>query len=740
MCKLEKTDFKIIPTAENNMPIEECTVSIPDNEAEGFTRTQAFVKNTYEYVSFTLSDGNSGAPQSGKQFHFTLRAKDKLGSETINNLTIAFEELGQLDSIDVDYVANSILTASDILTLQANFTQRVTVYSSESSKPYIQLSGTNFKYKDGTAVAEEDRRAYLKSENESNTLYFEYKIPANVELEAKELTIPDDDSINLNGNDFEGVFTKTGVGTSFNNKKLSLDSIAPYIVTYTPSKGGVKESTVTVVDGIEVRSVDISLTFNEPVEIESGSLVLQRTKNWYIPPVISEDVFLKLYNSDAAINNTDLRTALCGSTSNVRTDTSTDRLGIETMLPDGPYLQYTNGLDLTGPNAIPDTSTKYVLKYGLNIADTTSTVAEIRSALETIGYHKAEFDVQSLTKSTDGKTLTLTVTDSDFIDCLKNGVEYSLTLTAESVRDAAYNYLAKSNTVDGKDYAIAPAFGSAEPEYKFFVGPVATPVIRVNRKATNASDDTPTGKTDIMIDCETPGATISWGSDIREITGVRYTFTDADYFNNAKTEIKSTCLPVKRTSSGVMTSSAVKAIDCSLIKDENEETVIVNGTIELTNAVGDGSKDKASKTYIKALATKTDMIDSAAGYEGAFKTMVHYEEPKYYTVTWWPESDKGVGKNAGSNTYNGNNFVVYGAQIPEGGSYTSGWPLTQNVHTYRYQYQIAYKDTGSNYYWESWQILTDFCMQTNTGKGNFQQPANPFCNYGDYIYGYRVKY
>jgi hypothetical protein len=47
---------------------------------------------------------------------------------------------------------------------------------------------------------------------------------------------------------------------------------------------------------------------------------------------------------------------------------------------------------------------------------------------------------------------------------------------------------------------------------------------------------------------------------------------------------------------------------------------------------------------------------------------------------------------------------------------------------------------GSNYYWESWQILTDFCMQTNTGKGNFQQPANPFCNYGDYIYGYRVKY
>lgn len=733
MCKLLKTYFKITPVTENNMPIESCTVSNSINNGSGFTQTQAFVKSQYEYVKFELTDGASGAPQSGKQFNLILYAEDKLGNATTNNLTIAFEEVGELQTIEADYTNGSILTAGEILRLQANFSHRVTVDTNgETNIPYIQLSGTDFKYKDGTAVDEKDRRAYLKSGNESNTLYFEYKIPDDIELEAKNITIPTDNSIKLNGSKVEGVFTKTGVGTAFNNKKICLDSIAPYIVSYSPAKNGVVESSVT--DG--VRSVKISLTFNEPVEIESGSLVLQRTAGWYIPPVIREDVFLKLYNGDAAIKNTTLRKYLCGSTSNVRTDTSTDRLGIATMLPDGPYMQFTQGLDLTGTNALPDISTKYVLKYDYNIGDTTSgsVVSNIRNTLETLGYHKAEFDVQTFVKSNNNKTLTLTVTDSDFIDCLKNGVEYSLSLTAESIRDAAYNYLAKSKTVGGKDYAIAPKDNAVEPEYKFYVGPVATPVIRVNRKATNAYNDAPTGKTDIKIDCETPGVTMSWGSQINEADAVRYAFSNNDFTDGNKNKIKPSVLPVEHTAAAETTVSAVKALECDKTISD-----IVYGTAEIKNAVGDGSMDKASKTYIKAQATKVGMSASAEGYEGAFKTMLRYEEPSYYTVDW--NDGDGNGTRPGQNTYRGTEFRVFGAQIPEGGSYTSGWPLTQNVKEHRYQYQIAYKGTtGSNYYWESWQILTQFCMQTNSTNGNFQQPANPNCGYGEYIYGYRVKY
>ena len=741
MCKLAKTQFKIIPNTENNMPIEECTVTA--NETAGFVQIQGFEKNTTNnYVAFELTNGSNGAPLSGQQFHLTLYAKDKLGAETTNNLTIAFEEVGQLESIDADYVTGSILTANDTLILQANFTHRVVVDTKGGTKvPFIQLSGTNFKKKNGDIVAAADRRAYLIRGNESNTLYFEYKIPAGVELEAENLSIPvgtdNEPTINLNDAEVEGEFSKNNVGTAFNNKHLKLDSIAPYIVAYSPGKNGVIES--TVIEG--VRSVDISLTFNEPVEIESGSLVLQRTTGWYIPPVISEDVFLKLFYSDAAIKDTSLRTTLCGSATNVRTDKSTDRLGNETMLPDGPYMQYTQGLVLPevddddtskdSTEVVPDISTKYVLKYSLNIDDATGTVESIRNALETLAYHKAEFDIQSLKPSDGGKTLTITITDEDFIDCLKNGVEYFLTLTAESVRDAAFNYLAKSKSVEGIDYAIAPASGGADPEYKFWIGPVAKPVVRVNRKATNADNDKPKGKTDIKIDCETPGATISWGSHMNEVTGLTYTFKDDDYSNSEKTELKSSCMPINVTPVDVMRYGDVKDISCSSIGT-------VNGTKEIKDAVGDGEMTKASKTYIKAFATKTGMISSKPEYEGAFKTMVHYEEPKYYTVDW---NDGGKGKQAGRNTYNGNEFKIFGAQIPEGGSYTSGWPLTQNGYENRHQYQIAYKGTTNyNYYWESWQILTNFCMQTNAGYGKFQQPANTECSYGVYIYGYRVKY
>ncbi|MCQ2241709.1 hypothetical protein [Treponema sp.] len=733
MCKVQNTGFKITPKAENNMPIETCTVTITPSCV-----LDEFVKGTHEYVEFEIT-----SPVSGQQYQMALEATDKLGGKTVNNVTIAFEDVGSLQSIEPNFAQNSILTASDTLILQANFSYRVTVDTKGGTKiPYIQLSGTNFKYKDGTPVDAEDCRAYLKSGNESNTLYFEYKILDGVELEATDLTIPVNDSISLNGSEVEGIFTKTGVGTAFNNKKICLDSIAPYIVSYSPAKNGVVESTVGA-NG--VRSVNISLTFNEPVEIESGSLVLQRTAGWYVPPVIPEDVFLNLFYSDTAIKNTSLRTALCGSTTNVRTDTSTDRLGIATMLPNGPYMQYTQGLDLTGTDAVPDIRTKYVLKYDYNIQDVAadSTVSKVRSALETLGYHKAEFDVQTLTRSADGKTLTLTVTDSDFIDCLKNGVEYSLTLTAESMRDKAYNYLAKSKTVGGTDYAIAPKENAVEPEYKFYVGPVATPVIRVNRKATNAYNDAPTGKTDIKIDCETPGVTMSWGSQKNESTGLRYEFKSEDMLPPGRYSawgqdyditdgiIKSVC-PVRLTSVDIMTSSAVKGLSCS------NSLGVVNGTKEITEAVGDGDMTKASKTYIKAIATKLTLVDSDAGYEGAFKTMVRYEEPKYYTVHWGIEDGAGYKNNE---TYKGNKFVIYAAQIPEGGSYTSGWPLTQNGHDHRYQYQIAYKGTTeSNYYWESWQILTAFSMQTNTGEWNMQQPLNSSCNYGDYMYGYRVKY
>ena len=68
-----------------------------------------------------------------------------------------------------------------------------------------------------------------------------------------------------------------------------------------------------------------------------------------------------------------------------------------------------------------------------------------------------------------------------------------------------------------------------------------------------------------------------------------------------------------------------------------------------------------------------------------------------------------------------------GAQIPEANSYTPGWPLTQNViDKGPDKYQVAYKN-GNDYYWVSWQILSDFTLQTHASS--YQNPANPKTTY-----------
>jgi len=683
MFEPKKVWFRITPLADNNMPITGCTISCSES---GFSKTDW--NATDGYALFDLSNGAGGAPGSGKNFNIQLSATDKLGNVTESKLTVGFDEQGTLQDITANCNKDKVFTEGEVFKLQANFSSRVSFITfSGSKKPYIQLSGTDFKKKNGDAVPEADRRAYYITGSESNTLYFEYTIPADVVC--TNIRIPASNPISLNDATIDGIINAGGpYSVNAADSNICIDSIKPYILNTTPAVNGV----VTKAGG----KAEISFKFNEPVYIESGSLLLSRTADWFIPPVLSEDVFLKLYNNPNATNTDKLN--LCGSSTNVF-KYGNDENGTATLIPEGPYMQYTNGLDMTGTNAVPDTKTKFVLAYGLNIQDTTAngTVAKIRSTLEKLGYHQAEFDVQSLSgNGTD--TLTLTVSDSDFIDCLKNGVEYYLTLSAESVRDAAYNYYQT---------------GIAANEYKFWVGPVATPVIRVNRTATNKNDVRPAGKTSIKIDCETPGASIKWGNHGESTAG--------------KTVINTT---ENKTTHTLAADYSVENVQKILV-----ENLIAThaGSNEIADAVGDGNINKetnayrptAEKYFIRATAEKSGFGDPVSGYEGAFKTFLHY----YVTKKTNFPNDRLSGC-----------FLVYGAETPEGVSSTAGFPLTQNTNS-RDSYQVAYAETvtgGKTVYWESWQILTPFTLQTVTNS--FQDPADPACTYGQYIYGHIIKH
>lgn len=682
---LVKTLFRITPVAKNNMEIAEFTMDGENHR--GFAK-----KDTY---TIELTDGNGGAPSSGEVFNINLSAKDKIGNEGRSKLTVAFDEVGVLQSIEANYAKGKIFNKNDnVITLQVNFSSAVEFYPS-TAKPTIAIKAK----KRGKTSSEEIGKAIYRAGNGTNTLYFDYTIPDG--LECTELSLPEgsnpiDTSMcsSLTGR-FNGSYTTNKEDGVDIFSSLEIDTLDPYIRSCTPSNNGIIATKTSLdLDGDGSISDDekkdpgitIDINFNEAVNIESGTIVIQRADpeggKWYIPPYLKNDVFLKLYNNInyltgvSAEDKSNYKKWLCGSDSNVF------KYASGTIIPEGPYMQYTNGLDMSRTNAVPDTETKYVLAYDLKIADATadSKVAKIRTVLEKLGYHKAEFDVTAAKLVNDRKTLRLMVKDSDFVDCLRNGVEYFMTLTAGSVRDDANNYIpGKENS----GYAIR------ENEYKFWVGPVATPVIRVNRTATNSRDTRPSAKTTYRIDCETPGATIKYKVDSsKTVTGTTST-TDND---------------VKHTKAGDIDVSTLKG----LTVEATPLTTSSAGTTDGPAQIGDGSLTTAQKIYIKAEASKTG-FSASEGYEGAYKTVLHYKYTKGTTNTL---------------------TRIHGSQAPEGTSSVAGFPLQLNNSDTK-TYQVPYKNSN-DYYWVSWQMVTDWTLQTYFN--NFQNPADPVCSYGQYIY------
>lgn len=738
-----ETTFTIRPYSDSNLKITKFSVVGSDN---GKTVNESNESGDDITITFGTDEANLN-----KVYKYILSATDQIGGNNPGEtLTIQFDQFGVLQSITCEKSNGTIFTSKEDenkIRLQANFDYKVYV----NGTPYIQLSGTGFRDKNGNNVPPENRRAKYTGGSNSNTLYFEYYVPAGIEctnLAIGNITVPKDGVAVLEGNiknpdkDFKDINEVDG-------KKYAIDSIAPYIKGMTPGMGGV----VTKKNG----ATTITFQFNEPVTVESGTVIIQRTDGWYIPPVIDEEVFQKIYNEK--LSDPKDKETLCG------TDdlSSNDRFYKNTLIPKGPYMQYTNGIVEKNGNMVPDLTTKYVLAYQYNIGDTTNTpegktVAELRKVLEKAGYHRAEIDASSRMKQ-NGNNMTLEIDDDDFTGDLVNGVEYKILFKNFTVRDEAYNSYSPADDSELK-------LNGSNDSYKFWVGPVATPIIRVNRTATNGINDNPfdegavpdhpvdiaelkTGaaqftraaRTTFKIDCETPGATVQYGIRKENSTPVS---TDT---------IKK--LNIDGNKEGVEYTNTIPDLSFNGFNgiQINSDPIITYGTSRAFG-IGTNSNEISEKIYIKAQATKAPM-DSAIGQEGAFKTVIHY----YLNYQDDNNINGSVGgdwrkNNNGGDTRHGLNkiikegddiktpLLISGSQVPEGTSYTAGWPLIQSGEP-RSNYQIAYTgeentDDYKHFYWVSWQILDKFNLQTYSV--NFQDPANPNVTYGMYHYCKNKRY
>ena len=507
-----------------------------------------------------------------------------------------------------------------------------------------------------------------------------------------------------------------------------MDGKNPRIGSYSPVNNGVYKA------GND--RFTVTLTFDEPVFQESGSIILQRKGNWAIPAVMTGAEFLDIYNN---INLTVAQKETLMATTNGNA-TGAERVDARTGIAVGPYRKITHGLK--GITTLkPDTDTKYVLDFNLGLYDGTTTldkyasdggitadVAEIRKVFEATGYHQHVIDVKDASVTVENNVVTIVFAN------IEDGLEWELLIDEGAFIDAT-----------GNEFA-----GLKSGDYTVWSDKVATPVVRVDRYShgygayepdkdgklteitgykspsdkknldipddiskTNTGYDTkPTGYARVRIDCQTPGADIYYKivnkSSIKtsDTTGAtKYSYKDNNEAEPTVVEGTSVTFTYHEHNNMFTLSSNGDATKTDL--------TFTSGGTKYSNfvIVGDGLLTTARKDYVTAYATKTlsgqSFKQSENGYEGVFKTVIC-----------------SANRDGALN--------IEGGTAKGGEANVNGFPVKDATKDIRYSKNM-YQDGKSNY-WISYEIIsTHWAILQH--RSNYSTNY-PWSSYGEYTYMY----
>jgi len=290
---------------------------------------------------------------------------------------------------------------------------------------------------------------YLSGTN-SSRLTFRYTITTG-DLSTK-LDYFATDSLELNGGTI-----KDTVGTG-NTAILTL--VTPGAANSLGSNKNIKVDAVTpTISGVTPvnttkdvsKSSNLVITFSEPVYKESGTIEIIRNYNKF-PVILTIDEYNEWKNKVSGVNLDDY---------------------------------YSLGT-IGAPSGVTDTIGKYILKYTYDGNNATLT-----TAFTDAGYNKISIDVQS-TQITGSGTNTITINPNNDMPI---GIDFYVNISATAFRDSVGHYFAGISDTS---------------TWTFVTGPVATPIIRINK--VSGSGTTQPTQTTYKIDCETNGATIRYTS------------------------------------------------------------------------------------------------------------------------------------------------------------------------------------------------------------------------------------
>lgn len=349
-------------------------------------------------------------------------------------------------------------------------------------------------------------------------------------------------------------------------------------------------------------------------------------------------------------------------------------------------------------------------------------VNDIRAAFESAGFARREIDVTSsdVVFSADGKTVAIAMpkaltahglSSADHAaGKLPEGREWEVFVDDGAFIDNTGNAYQSDKTGAGaqaKDLAVE--VGSRGSGIRaFYSAKTAAPVVRVDRYSytaygeqcdasgnmaavpvTDLGDDAygdwrgrrpsaaPSGRVRVKIDCETPGAEISFKT-------------------SAQT---SGALTMERQDTSGLPSGADQGYFSALgdFSQASIEGAVSGGSAYAgAFAAGDGRYDTAQKISVVAQARKTGLDDSSNGAEGIYKTVVCYAAPIYNRYDW-------------NNPYTPDFWLMHGIGAKDGTSQQSpaGFPLNKKEAAYDTAFAKQSYFANGAFWWASYEVVAD---------------------------------
>lgn len=445
-------------------------------------------------------------------YYITAYQKDSAGNKSTNTTTKTIVVNGAFPVLqDITCtLPDGTYAAGTVVTFKMSFSDKV--IASTTSSASITLNNGN----DSNTANDISIPVTVTSSAGSSALTFTYTVESGVVCSPVALS-----AVSISGlTDSYGNKGSTGTALTSayaSRSGLIIDAVAPTLSSVAPSG-----STTTGGTTIAKSGNIVTLTFSENVSKESGSITIMPASGWYIPPVLSATDFNTVY--DALNGDSTKQTYLLETDSN-----GTEVYDSKTGQPVGPYMKITHGLKEESSTYVPDTDTKYVLRFDIPIDGSTTDSFNIRTALEAAGYLQQTLDVTSSSVVVNDKTVTVT-----FPKALADGREWVVVIDKGTFSDSTGNIFEGLNT-------------STKTDYLFWSDKVATPVVRVDRYShgwgavepssscvttdtstnltvisdastnstntgTTSTSTAPTGYVRVRIDCETPGATVKYGT------------------------------------------------------------------------------------------------------------------------------------------------------------------------------------------------------------------------------------